>query len=218
MKDRFFIAGTDTGVGKTFIACQLLRAAQQRGLRTLGLKPLAAGAEITLNGLRNDDALLLLQASTVQLPYNAINPFCFEPPVAPHIAAQKNGCELDAKTIAQNIRNTLQQTDADYALVEGAGGWRLPLNDTETFADVVKLLQMPVILVVGMKLGCINHALLTAEAIRADGLELHGWIANDLGEPMTMLEENIATLERLLPAPRLKDYSFGDYNFGDYNT
>lgn len=202
-KTVFFIAGTDTGVGKTFSACQLLHTAQQRGLRTLGLKPLAAGAEKTAEGLRNEDALLLQQAATVQLPYDAINPFCFELPVAPHIAAQKNGNSLAAKSIAQDIRTTLEKTDVDYALVEGAGGWRLPLNDTETFADVVKLLQVPVILVVGMKLGCINHALLTADAIRADGLELHGWIANDLGEPMPMLAENIATLERWLPAPRI---------------
>lgn len=203
MKDIFFITGTDTGVGKTFVACQLLHAAQQRGLRTLGLKPLAAGAENTADGLRNEDALLLQQAATVQLPYDAINPFCFELPVAPHIAAKKNGSVLDAKTIAKKIRNALDEAEFDYAVIEGAGGWRLPLNDTETLADVVKLLQIPVMLVVGMKLGCINHALLTAEAIRADGLALHGWIANDLGEPMPMLSENIATLERLLPAPRI---------------
>lgn len=212
MKDIFFITGTDTGVGKTFCACQLLHTARHRGLRTLGLKPLAAGCENTSEGLRNEDALLLQQASTVQLPYNTINPFCFELPVAPHIAAEMIGDALDAKTVAQKIRSVLEQADFDYALVEGAGGWCVPLNDMETLADVVKILQIPVILVVGMKLGCINHALLTAEAIRADGLALHGWIANDFGEPMTMLEENIATLERWLPAPRLSDYNIGNYS------
>jgi dethiobiotin synthetase len=200
----FFVTGTDTDVGKTHVACRLLQAAQQRGLRTLGLKPLAAGAENTGGRLHNDDAVLLQQTASVKLPYASINPFCFELAAAPHLAAQQSGVTLTAKTVAHKIRNILDEAAFDYAIIEGAGGWRVPLNDTETLADVVKLLQMPVILVVGMKLGCINHALLTAEAIRADGLELHGWIANDLGEPMPLLAENIATLERLLPAPRIQ--------------
>src|SRR6478735_8635362 len=195
MKEIVFIAGTDTGVGKTYIACQLLRAAQQRGLRTLGLKPLAAGAEKTDGEWRNEDAVLLQHTATIKLPYPLINPFCFPDPVAPHIAAQKHGVALTANTIAQKIRNTLDESNFDYAIIEGAGGWRVPLNDTETFADVVKILQIPVILVVGMKLGCINHALLTAEAIKADGVTVHGWVANDLGNPMPLLEENIATLD-----------------------
>lgn len=197
----FFIAGTDTDAGKTFVACQLLRAAQQRGLRTLGLKPLAAGAENTAQGLRNNDALLLQQASTVQLPYAAINPFCFVEAIAPHIAAEKNHIRLNANDIAQGIRHTLDNTAFDYALIEGAGGWRVPLNEQETLADVVKLLNVPVILVVGMKLGCINHALLTAEAIKADGVTLHSWIANDLGKPMPFLAENIEALEQHLGCP-----------------
>lgn len=202
MKELFFIAGTDTGVGKTYVACQLLRAAQQRGSATLGLKPLAAGAEKIGGDWRNDDAVLLQQAATVKLPYASINPFCFELAAAPHLAAQKSGVALSANTIAQNIRRVLDASDFDYCVIEGAGGWRVPLNDTETFADVVKLLQIPVVLVVGMKLGCINHAVLTAEAIKADGLTLHGWVANDLGNPMPLLAENIATLEKLLPAPK----------------
>ncbi len=197
----FFIAGTDTDAGKTFVACQLLRAAQQRGLRTLGLKPLAAGAENTAQGLRNNDALLLQQASTVQLPYAAINPFCFVEAIAPHIAAEKNHIRLNANDIAQGIRHTLDNTAFDYALVEGAGGWRVPINEEETLADVARLLNVPIILVVGMKLGCLNHALLTVEAIVGDGLTLHGWIANDLGNPMPMLEENIAALQQHLGCP-----------------
>ncbi|HSC75576.1 MAG TPA: dethiobiotin synthase [Pseudomonadales bacterium] len=204
MKEIVFIAGTDTGVGKTHIACQLLRAAQQQGLRTLGLKPLAAGAEKIDDEWRNEDAVLLQQVATAKLPYTNINPFCFALPVAPHLAAKKTGTSLSAKTIAQHVRNVLDETDFDYAVIEGAGGWRVPLNETETFADVVKLLQVPVILVVGMKLGCINHALLTAEAIKTDGVTLQGWIANDLGNSMSLLEENIATLENLLPAPRIR--------------
>ncbi|HNN87204.1 MAG TPA: dethiobiotin synthase, partial [Pseudomonadales bacterium] len=158
MKQIFFIAGTDTDAGKTHIACQLLRAAQQRGLRTLSLKPLAAGAENTVEGLRNSDALMLQQASTLQLPYADINPFCFAEAIAPHIAAEKNGARLSAKEIAQRVHQVLNTVDFDYALIEGAGGWRVPLNETETLADVVKLLNLPVILVVGMKLGCLNHA------------------------------------------------------------
>ena len=203
MKESFFITGTDTNVGKTYIACQLLRAAQERGCSTLGLKPLAAGAEKIAGEWRNEDAVLLHQAATIKLPYADINPFCFELAAAPHLAAKKIGITLDAKTIAQNVRNTLDESDFDYGVIEGAGGWRVPLNNTETMADVVKLLQIPVILVVGMKLGCINHALLTTEAIKADGVTLHGWIANDLGNPMPLLEENIATLEQLLSAPRI---------------
>lgn len=203
-KQIFFIAGTDTDAGKTHVACQLLRAAQQRGLRALGLKPLAAGAENTAQGLRNNDALLLQQASSVPLPYTEINPFCFAEAIAPHIAAEKNRVRLNANDIAQRIRHTLDNTDFDYALIEGAGGWRVPLNEQETLADVVKLLNVPVILVVGMKLGCINHALLTAEAIKADGVTLHSWIANDLGKPMSFLAENIAALERRLNCPSYK--------------
>ena len=203
-KEVFFIAGTDTGVGKTHIACQLLRAAQQRGKKTLGLKPLAAGAEKIDGEWRNEDAVLLQQAATIKMPYASINPFCFELAAAPHLAAQKSGASLSAKTIVQHVRKVLDESDFDYAVIEGAGGWRVPLNETETFADVVKLLQVPVFLVVGMKLGCINHALLTAEAIKSDGVTLHGWIANDLGNPMPLLEENIATLEHLLTAPRIQ--------------
>ena len=203
MRDIFFITGTDTGVGKTFVAWQLLHAAQQCGLRTLGLKPLAAGAEKMDGEWRNEDAVLLQEAATVKLPYASINPFCFELAAAPHLAAKKTGATLSAKTIAQNVRKVLDESEFDYCVIEGAGGWRVPLNDTETMTDVVKLLQIPVILVVGMKLGCINHAVLTVEAIKADGLTLHGWIANDLGHSMPLLAENIATLERLLPAPRI---------------
>lgn len=203
MKQIFFIAGTDTDAGKTHVACQLLRAAQQRGLRTLSLKPLAAGAENTVEGLRNSDALMLQQASTLQLPYADINPFCFAEAIAPHIAAEKNGARLSAKEIAQRVHQVLNTVDFDYALIEGAGGWRVPLNETETLADVVKLLNLPVILVVGMKLGCLNHALLTAEAIKTDGVALHSWVANDFGKPMPYWAENIAALEQKIPAPRI---------------
>ena len=206
-KNAFFIAGTDTDAGKTFVACKILQAAKTHGLRTLGLKPVTAGAENYNGEWRNDDAVLLQQQSTVSAAYSSVNPFCFPQAIAPHIAAQKNDVSLSAADIAHRIHQTLDQHDMDLAIIEGAGGWRVPLNCNETLADVVKLLQIPVILVVGMKLGCINHALLAAEAILADGLVLHGWIANDLGNPMLCLEENIATLEQWLPAPRLQNYN-----------
>lgn len=194
MKQIFFITGTDTGVGKTYISCQLLANANRQGKHTLGLKPLAAGADMTANGLRNDDALALQAVSTVKLPYGMINPFCFAQPIAPHIAAAQQGVSLTAANIANRIESAITATNADYIIIEGAGGWRVPVNETETLADVVKRLKVPVILVVGMKLGCMNHALLTAEAIQSDGIVLAGWVANDLGEPMPCLAENIATL------------------------
>lgn len=203
MKQVVFVTGTDTGAGKTFVCCELLRRAATQGQKTLGLKPLAAGAAMTTGGLRNDDALALQAASTVALPYDSINPFCFAEPVAPHLAAARHGIAITAAAMARHITSVIAATDADYIVVEGAGGWRVPLNDTETLADVVQLLQLPVILVVGMKLGCINHALLTADAILADGLTLTGWVANDLGEPMACLADNIATLALRLGEPLL---------------
>lgn len=198
MKQNVFVTGTDTGVGKTHICCQLLTEAAKQGKKTLGLKPLAAGAEQTAAGLRNSDALALQEASSVRLPYEQVNPFCFAEPIAPHIAAAQHGVVLSAALIAHQIQTVISDTDADFVVIEGAGGWRVPLNDTETLADVVKLLQLPVILVVGMKLGCLNHALLTAEAIQSDGLALAGWIANDLGEPMPSLQQNRATIASAL--------------------
>lgn len=191
------------------MSCQLLQAANRAEKKTLGLKPLASGATLIGGELRNADALLLQQASTVTLPYAQINPFCFADAIAPHLAATKTGFLLSATDIANRVQAILDNTDFDYAIIEGAGGWRTPLNETETLADVVRLLQIPVILVVSMQLGCLNHALLTAEAIRHDGLQLHAWIANDKAgnnteTSMPMLQENIATLAQKLNAPRLE--------------
>lgn len=199
----FFIAGTDTGVGKTHVATAWLNAASRQGRRTLGLKPVAAGAEPTSLGWRNDDALALQRASSVKLPYEAINPWCFPDPVAPHLAAQDAGVPLSAVTMVAAMQQAMAEAAAELVLVEGAGGWRVPLNAGETLADVARGLHLPVILVVGMRLGCLNHALLSAEAIRADGLRLHGWVANDLGQPMPHLQANIDTLAALLDMPPL---------------
>lgn len=197
----FFIAGTDTDVGKTLVAAGLLVAAKQQGLSTAALKPLAAGCEKTAAGLRNADALLLQSVITQPLMYEQINPIALESAIAPHIAAQQEKRILSADRIAGFCRGSLNQ--AELTLVEGAGGWRVPLNPQETLADVVKILRLPVILVMGVRLGCINHALLTVEAIRNDGLQLAGWVANCIDADMPVLQENIHSLAARIPAPCL---------------
>jgi len=200
-KHAFFITGTDTDAGKTLVATGLLAAARARGLSTAGLKPVAAGCAATQQGLRNSDALLLQAQTSIDLVYEQINPIALAAPIAPHIAAQREKRALSADRLAGFCRGSLRQ--ADFTLVEGAGGWRVPLNPSETLADLARVLQLPVILVVGMRLGCINHALLTAEAIRSDGLPLAGWVANVLDPDMVALDENIQTLNGRLPAPCL---------------
>lgn len=183
----FFVAGTDTGVGKTLVSAAILQAARKRGLRTLAMKPIASGCESTPEGLRNEDALMLQDAMSETLPYEQVNPFAMEPAIAPHVAAAQAGRPLNAQRIVGFCRG-LQMKPADLLVVEGAGGWRVPLNDRETYAAVPQALDVPIILVVALRLGCINHALLTAEAIRADGLRLAGWVANRL-EAQAMASE-----------------------------
>ena len=197
----FFIAGTDTNIGKTLVAAGLLVAAKNHGLTTVALKPLAAGCEKTDAGLRNADALLLQSVITQPLVYEQINPIALEAAIAPHIAAQQEKRVLSADRLAGFCRGSLNL--ADFTLVEGAGGWRVPLNPQETLADVAKILRLPVILVVGVRLGCINHALLTVEAIRNDGLQLAGWVANCIDADMPVLQENIYSLAARILAPCL---------------
>ena len=197
----FFIAGTDTDIGKTLVAAGLLVAAKKQGLTTAALKPVAAGCEKTEFGLRNADALLLQSVITEPLTYEQVNPIALTAAIAPHIAAQQEKRLLSADRLAGFCRGSLNQ--ADFTLVEGAGGWRVPLNPQETLADMVKILRLPVILVVGMRLGCINHALLTVEAIRNDGLPLAGWVANVIDADMPVLQENIHSLAARIPAPCL---------------
>lgn len=196
----FFITGTDTDVGKTLVACGLLRAAALQGLRTLAIKPVAAGAELTEQGLRNEDAVMLMAAMTESLPYQQVNPVLLEPAIAPHIAAEQVGKRLTVSQLAGVCRGVMMQP-ADLILIEGAGGWRVPLNRHELLSGLAAELQAPIILVVGMKLGCINHALLTAEAIRADGLHLAGWVANQIDPGMSCFEENLSSLKAMLDAP-----------------
>lgn len=176
-KKTYFVTGTDTGVGKTIAAAAILEAAKAAGKRTIAMKPIASGCEQTDQGLRNEDALMLQAAITEELAYDSINPIALEPAIAPHVAAQQAGKTITAQRLIGFCRG-LQIRPADLMLVEGAGGWRVPLNDRESYAAVPRELGLDVILVVPLKLGCINHAMLTAEAIRADGLFVAGWVAN----------------------------------------
>lgn len=199
----FFVTGTDTGVGKTHVTALLLRALAAEGKPVVGLKPVAAGCEATADGLRNDDALALMAASTVALPYAQVNPVALVAPLAPHIAAARESRRVRVNQLSGLVRGAIMQARADVTLVEGAGGWRVPLSETESMADLACELAMPVILVVGLRLGCLNHALLTAEAIRRDGLRLAGWVANAVDPHMDAREENIETLRAALGAPLL---------------
>lgn len=195
----WFVTGTDTEVGKTAISCALLKAAEAQGLRTAAIKPVAAGCDAQGH---NDDALQLMECMTESMDYAQVNPVALRAAIAPHIAAEQEGRRMQAARIAGLCRGVMLG-GADFTLIEGAGGWRVPINARETLADVAVHLQLGVILVVGMRLGCINHALLSAEAIRRDGLTLVGWVANQPGERMNCHDENLDTLRNLLPAPLL---------------
>lgn len=202
-KKTYFVTGTDTGVGKTLVSAAILEAARVQGLRTLAMKPIASGCEETADGLRNEDALMLMDAMTESLSYDQVNPVALEPAIAPHVAAEQAGRQLGAERLVGFCRG-LQMRPADLMLIEGAGGWRVPLNGRETYARVPQALDAPVIMVVPLRLGCINHALLTAEAIRADGLQLAGWVANrPEAEVMSCEGETLNYLLGHLAAPCL---------------
>ncbi|WP_431223215.1 dethiobiotin synthase [Serratia sp. L9] len=206
MTKRWFVTGTDTEVGKTVASCALLQAASAAGLRCAGYKPVASGSEMTADGLRNSDALALQQNSSVALDYAAVNPYTFAEPTSPHIVSQDEGRPISLARLSAGFRHLERQTD--WLLAEGAGGWFTPLSEQYTFADWVVQEQLPVILVVGIKLGCINHALLTAQAVRLAGLPLAGWIANDIHQPGRRHQEYLATLCRMLPAPLLGEIPY----------
>lgn len=199
MTKTWFVTGTDTGVGKTAVSCALLSAAGGAGLRTAAVKPVAAGCDAAGH---NEDALQLMEWMTEPLGYEQVNPVALTPAIAPHIAAQQAGRSLQASRLAGLCRGVMT-SGADFVLIEGAGGWRVPINERETLADLAVELQVGVILVVGMRLGCINHALLSAEAIVRDGLPLAGWIANQPAEKMPCYAENLDTLKRRFAAPLL---------------
>ncbi|MFC5699596.1 dethiobiotin synthase [Pseudomonas sp. GCM10022186] len=202
MAAAYFVTGTDTEIGKTTIAAGLLHAARQAGLSTAAAKPVASGCEETAQGLRNGDALALLGECSLPLSYDEVNPLAFAPAIAPHLAAREAGIRLDVEALAAPVRRVLAK-EADFSLVEGAGGWRVPLAGAASLSDLPIALGLPVILVVGVRLGCINHAVLTAEAILRDGLLLAGWVANVVDPQTSRLEENLATLAERLPAPCL---------------
>jgi len=200
------VTGTDTGVGKTLVACALLRALAMRGLRAVGMKPVAAGARPTAHGLTNEDVEALIAAGNVIAPREHVNPYCFQPAIAPHIAAAKAGVEIEPDRIRGGF-DALRAL-ADVVIVEGAGGFRVPLGRSADTAQLAALLALPVVLVVGMRLGCLNHALLTAEAVTARGLKLAGWIANHIDPQMDAADDNVRALEALLAAPLLARIAF----------
>jgi len=201
MTGAWFVTGTDTAVGKTIVANALLRCARDAGLSTLGLKPVAAGCYLRDGRFVNEDAWELLHSSTVKVSYEDVNPVALREPMAPHIAAAREKVSLDAAALRDHCAGLAQR--ADFTLVEGAGGWLVPLDDSVTLADLAADLGFPVILVVGMRLGCINHALLSIAAIEQAGLPLAGWVANHIDPDMAVQDANVATLEARIGAPLL---------------
>jgi dethiobiotin synthetase len=202
-----FVTGTDTGVGKTRVSCGLLRQLRVQGIRACGYKPVASGCEATLQGLRNDDALALQTAAGTHELYDCINPYAFAPAIAPHLAARAASIEIDSARL--NRAHDELAARYDWVVVEGAGGWLVPLNDDVTFGDWAAQRRWPVLLVVGMRLGCISHALLSAEAILQRG-HLAGWIANTLTPDMPQLRENIETLRTRMAAPLMGVVPYGE--------
>ena len=197
---RLFVAGTDTDVGKTRISVALMQLLAASGMRVAAMKPVASGCELTTQGLRNDDALQLIEQATVALPYEVVNPYAFEPAIAPHIAAEQVDTQIEMAVIQQQFDAIKQQ--ADGIIVEGAGGWLVPIGGGQTLADVAVSLDLPVVLVVGIRLGCINHALLTVEAIKRSGLPLYGWVANNVAE-CAESDAIIDTLKTMISSPCL---------------
>jgi dethiobiotin synthetase len=203
-----FVTGTDTGIGKTFASVALLHGHRAHGRRAVGMKPIASGCRATPDGLRNEDAEALIAASDPAPPYARCNPYAFERGIAPHIAAREGGIEIALPPIVDAFRDLASR--ADRVVVEGVGGWSVPLSESLMQADLVGALGTPVVLVVGMRLGCINHALLSARAIVADGCTLVGWIANRIDPAMAVADANLATLRERLSVPLLGDLAHAD--------
>lgn len=196
-----FIAGTDTGIGKTHASCALLHALRHTGESACGMKPVASGCSETEDGRRNDDAMALLASGSVPLPYELINPLALREPLSPHLAAAHEGRRIELPPLREAF--DALRASHDRVVVEGVGGWMVPLAPGLFASDLPRAWDLPVILVVGLRLGCLSHALLTARAIEADGCRLLGWIANRIDPAMDAADENLATLRELLPAPCL---------------
>ncbi len=201
-----FITGTDTEVGKTLVSCALLLHLRQQHRRVVGMKPVAAGTVITADGEDNEDAQALRAAGSIRVPRELDNPYRLPLPMSPHLAARAAGQRIDLNLLVDRYRQLAALADA--VVVEGAGGFLVPLNERETGADLAQKLALPVILVVGLRLGCLNHALLTQEAIQARGLQFAGWVANRIDPDMQAQEDNIATLRERLQAPMWADVSY----------
>lgn len=201
MTQGYFITGTDTECGKSEVTLALMHLLQAQGHRVLGMKPVASGAEPAPDGLRNEDALRIQRQGSVDVSYELINPYAFEPPIAPHIAARQAGETIRFQQLRDNCQTLSER--ADFVLVEGVGGWKVPLGPDGDVAGLAAFLDLPVILVVGMKLGCLNHALLSAEAVVASGLHLAGWVANQMDADMLEMESNLQTLAERISAPCL---------------
>ena len=214
LADSVFITGTDTEIGKTVVAAAIIRNLAARDYKVVGMKPVASGCERTSKGLRNDDALKLMANSNVEATYDEVNPYAFEPAIAPHLAAREVGIEISPDHIRHGF-DTLSRK-ADWVVVEGVGGWRVPLANDFSVADLAQELAGSVILVVGIRLGCINHALLSVESILNKGAHLCAWVANRCDRDVARAEDNIATLDALLPIPLLATIPFihdpGDMN------
>jgi dethiobiotin synthetase len=206
-----FIAGTDTGVGKTRVAVDLIRALVRKQQRVAAMKPVAAGADPTPSGLRNADSMALAAATNVPLTWDQVTPYCLPLAASPHIAAEHAGIRIETGRIVREYEAISNL--ADCVVVEGAGGWLAPIGERETMADVAVALGLPVVLVVGLRLGCLNHALLTAQAIERTGLRLAGWVANACVPDFIHARENIATLEQRLGAPLLDSVPFDQSGF-----
>lgn len=201
MSGGYFITGTDTEVGKTLVSVALLHRLMKQGLRVAGMKPVAAGCEETAEGLRNEDALALQAASSIALAYETVNPYAFAPAIAPHLAAEDAGLTIEIERILAVYHDIASQVD--QVVVEGAGGWRVPLNDDQDMSDLAVALGLPVVLVVDIRLGCINHALLSAQAIAVRGLPLAGWVANHAHGDYERGADNIASIGARIGTPLL---------------
>jgi len=196
-----FVTGTDTSCGKTEIALALMEALRQSGATVLGMKPVASGCARTPAGLRNEDARRLQAQGSYQVSYEQVNLYAFEPPIAPHIAADQAGVRIESEVIAATAESLA--AGSDFLVVEGVGGWRVPLGPSLFASDLPLALNLPVVLVSGLRLGCINHSLLTAESIQMSGARLAGWVANQIDPDMPVRDENLATLAALIAAPCL---------------
>lgn len=207
MKHAWFVTGTDTNVGKTLVSCALLHALRARDLSTAGMKPVASGCRLTADGARHADAEALLAASSIPLEYATVNPYALVAATAPHLAAQSEGVEISIERITRAFAQL--QTRADAVVVEGVGGWLVPIDARHSMAEVPARLRLPVVLVVGIRLGCLNHALLTAAAIEHSGCRLAGWVANHLTDDADgALNGYVAALGERLPAPLLGEIPY----------